>query len=258
MRKIPRNSLFVIILPCAIVAGIIALAWWLWVGTIQVTAQAAMENACAEFGEFISFDMTMQIYSRDGTLRKRLEGEIDASGIHYRAFRENVLADEFIITISTPTPPPLGARSRSVEPASELVTFTFFENESPGDDSQPDTWSHQIVESEVDENAFQDDVAKFCGHPIDDFSNLRYVGEERINGVLTRHYSGNVEVDGDPDNISNGDQQWDFWIDSNSRPVRVKEINRYNGVSYVTTISQWGERNPITAPVNPGTPPLPP
>ena len=106
----------------------------------------------------------------------------------------------------------------------------------------------------MDENAFQDDVAKFCGHPIDDFSNLRYVGEERINGVLTRHYSGNVEVDDDPDNISNGDQQWDFWIDPNSRPVRVKEINRYNGVSYVTTISQCGERNPITAPVNPGTP----
>ena len=113
-------------------------------------------------------------------------------------------------------------------------------------------------------NAAAASATMFCGMNVDEkFTSFRYVGEEDIDGVRTKHFIGLDDPYGaeDPDFI-----QYEYWIALTGFPVQFK-VNRrmdvggqFDELVTVTTYSGWGEQNVINPPtqeISPAATPVP-
>ena len=45
------------------------------------------------------------------------------------------------------------------------------------------------------EDTVPEDFVVFCGRSMNDFSNLRLIRTESVNGKSTRYYTGDIEAD---------------------------------------------------------------
>ena len=107
-------------------------------------------------------------------------------------------------------------------------------------------------------NAAAASATMFCGMNVDEkFTSFRYVGEEDIDGVRTKHFIGLDDPYGaeDPDFI-----QYEYWIALTGFPVQFK-VNRrmdvggqFDELVTVTTYSGWGEQNVINPPTQETSP----
>ena len=100
-----------------------------------------------------------------------------------------------------------------------------------------------------------EDPPSFCGLPLELEGHdveFRFVGNETIDGVETRHYFHSYSQTGDP-----GYYSTDYWVDSDGR-IKKRRTEAYDPspiagdtahtVEWVTTYSGFGETNVITPP----------
>ena len=274
-RRLSRKSGFALVLTLVVLAGIGATVTVLMLRPEQITARAALNNACADMDNYVSFNAASITIEKGGRISSRAVMEMDVEhGMRQRLYHisndgeELALERRVIFSTSTPLPTDAtGQRStgdrassgRAVEPAEKLYLYYDFYTESPGNQSGWSQTHYAYTESELDAIEVPIDD-EFCGVPIEGLVGIRRVGPAAVNGISAIHYSGNVEGDGDPNTIGEDDEKWDFWVDLEGRPIRYKVQNRLHGYATQTTYSNWDERVVIAAPVTPdvsGTTPTP-
>ena len=92
-------------------------------------------------------------------------------------------------------------------------------------------------------------VRVFCGRDLNRFTTFEYNGEERLDGILTRKFTGIMDSDGDPEQIGPFDAQWEWWIGPDGRQVKNKFTDLHTGTTVVTVPSGWDEPNTVARPV---------
>ena len=235
----------------------------------QITARAALSNACADADPYSSFDLVGITIEKHGRVSSRtLIEEESGRGRRTRFYHiaqdgSEELTLEHRVIFYTATPPPTepssqrsaggDASARAVKLVEKEWLYYDFFTGSPGD---PSAWNqaHYVhTDSELDAMGSPIDD-KFCGIPIERLNGVRRIGPATVNGISVIHYSGNVENDGDPTAIGEDDEHWDFWVDLDGRPVRYKVRNQLHGYAKQATYSNWDEPNAIVAPVTPDFP----
>ena len=227
--------------------SIVTILWWLIPGNAPISARQAIEDACAGAEAYDYADIHMQMVPATGEPRGWTEFEASSAGIHLRNYHQDgTFLSERIIIWSTPIPSGSGAAGA----ASDQGEVAFYDRKLAGENQWGD-WEVTINRGRL---AIRENTDTFCSHPLDDFSDFQYLGQETVNGVRSRHFSGVIDADGDPDNAGLLDQRWDFWIGLNGRPVRHTITNLHTGSALVSTYSGYGEVNVIAAPVLTPTP----
>ena len=237
---------------CFLLAATLSVAtiiWWLLPSSAPTSAQQAIEDACANSEAYDHVDVIMQVVPEGGEPRGWIEVEVGSAGMHIRDYYEDgTFISESITIWSTPIPSDSGV----VGAASNQVRSASFHRNLERDNQWND-WSFSEEEFEISQS-----VNTFCSHSLEKFSDFQYIGQETVNGVLSRHFSGVIDADGDPNNAGFLDQRWDFWIGLDGRPVRHTITTLASGTSLVATYSGYGEVNVIAAPELTPTPALNP
>ena len=259
-QRSPRKSWLILTLVLVVLSagGIAAAA--LMLGTEQITATAALTDACEDAEPLTGYDATSLTIEKGGRVSSRMLTEADADqGMRMRFYHIGNDGEELTlerrVIFQTSTPPPTEssggqstgreASAKDVKPIEGEWLYLDFMTESPGDPSAWTQTSYSYTYSEMDAMAEADE---FCGVPIERLEGVRRVGPTTLNGISVIHYAGNVENDGDPSVIGEDDEHWDFWVTPDGRPVRYRFQNRFHGYARQTTYSNWNIRNTITAP----------
>ena len=153
-----------------------------------------------------SVDFSIHLFSNNGVSDGRIEVEVRNTGINYQAFLGSTMIEEKVVIMATVTPSPIGSTARDLEPVQDLVVGSLFVNEAPGQRGASSAWTVEQVEFDLDEieDTVPEDFVVFCGRSMNDFSNLRLIRTESVNGKSTRHYTGDIDADGDPNLVGCG------------------------------------------------------
>ena len=224
----------------AVALLVAAAVWWLLPGK-SLSAQQVMEDACGDAEPLENVDSVVREYDPDGQIVARLIVEVNRStGMSIRSYNYNT---------------PDGGRSSA--PNGELTEESVRLRRASSARSEPG----QIVKYERNKEDGQwtewrvskspaptpeEGADLFCGYDLSYFTDFRYDGEERLDGVPTKKFTGTVAVLDETD-------QWELWIDTAGRQVKALRTILDTGDVTETVSSGWGETNVITAPVQ-GTP----
>ena len=241
----------------ALVAGL--LAWQF----LQDTAKAAFDDACDPItGEFehASFVLTSNTVTTRGP---GSEPELGRSVIRYNlsphfARHETEVWDEgrrrsesIILVLADRS----GTRGDDAEPAFSLVSYVREYDEDYNETGWV-THSEPIGTKEAESSGARSAGSAniFCGMDVDEtFTEFEYLGEETIDGILTKHFTGLNR--GEPESFV---VRTDYWIGPNGLPVqrrveRVQDV-QMEGIPITrlvatTKATGYGEQNTITAPI---------
>ena len=257
-----RRRLYVVFLIAT--AGVIAVvfAWQSLTDNDSNDAQAVVQDACARLAEFPqSYDVSIRGSNTQGSESMEFVQEMRISGddIAWTVVDRvtgNLKAEVVIVRTS-------GNHGDGVAGASGVATATMYSRESD-DTGQWKDWNVSVSDirpatgqSEAGGNSGSE-LASFCGFPLESdvlAIESRYIGEETIDGVVTKRYFYSYSPKGEREEDYN---RQDYWVDpSNGRFVQVKQEVFIAGDSFssnqkvetVRTYSGWGEPNIITAPV---------
>ena len=266
---LPAAILFILV---AVVAAV--LVWRLTTEDDFAIAQEAIEDACEGNAIFSSsYDVNVRITGTEGDEivfealgEERYDGEnaawtaTDSDG--------NIMVEVIkIITNNDDTASGQGTSGTS-STNHKMSSIYIREADDNGELGEWEMESHEVPSKSASGSSSNfavgttSDTAAFCGFPLasDGYRiEFRYVGEETVNGILTKHYYHSYSpIDGPEENYN----RTDFWIDSsNGRFVKlghdtfVSEADSRRQV--IQTYSGWGEPNIINTPVVPTPTPLP-
>ena len=266
-----RYWLPTVILFVAIVVAITVLVWRFTTEDDLASAQEAIEDACEGTAIFSSsYDVNVRITGTEGDEivfealgEERYNGE-DAAWTATDSDGNIILEVIKIITKNDDTASGQGA-SGSSSTNRKMGSVYIREADDNGELGGWEMESHEVPSKSASGSSSDSavgtasDTAAFCGFPLtsDGYRiEFRYVGEEAVNGILTKHYYHSYSpVDGPEENYN----RTDFWIDSsNGRFVKLGHDTFVAGDSeseadsrrqVIQTYSGWGEENVITAPV---------
>ena len=265
-----RLGILAATLALAAIAGI--LAWQLL--PQGSTAKAAFEDACLGLSGFadlehaaFDLDSTTVMTRGPGT-----EPELGESHIRYvlhphfarhqtETWDEGTRHSESITIVLPDQSDESAARSADSEATYTVNTYVreYDENYSPTG------WTTHTKPIGAGARTSQQRSANtniFCGMNVDEmFTDFEYLGEETIDGVTTKHFTGLNT--GEPETFT---VRTDYWIGPNGLPVQQK-VERVQDVQIegvpvtrlvaTTKVTGYGEENIITAPFTPNPAPEP-
>ena len=241
--------------------AVAALVWWLIPEGTPVSAQQAIDDACADSDlEYVDFTMRL-IY--EGTPADSIrrdqpppqdppyhhEFQVTETSQRRVSYERNTAISERVAIY--PTLEADGSRSTATE-----IEYTAY-SRGIGDDGQWGEWTMAEHSEPPPSNIRPGNM--FCGFARADFHDLQDLGQETVQGVRTRRFVATIESDGDPAQVGKWDARLELWIDENGRYIQVKDMRPYNGSGILYVFSGWNEPNVITAPVlaTPETTPKP-
>ena len=260
----------------AIIGGV--LFWQLLPQDRTVSAQAALEDACAsvssavlELPTFLAFDVFERSTMTQGDREVTTTSEKNIAGTpHYQHHEVQYWEDgtpyyeSFVVVRSGVAS---GSSGRSSDGNAQETYALVSYHRSINEQGAWEDWKVQSQPIEANpsqdsgsgtRNAAAASATMFCGMNVDEkFTSFRYVGEEDIYGVRTKHFIGLDDLYGaeDPDFI-----QYEYWIALTGFPVQFK-VNRrmdlggqFDELVTVTTYSGWGEQNVINPPTQETSP----
>ena len=167
--------------------------WWLVASAREVDAQAAIEGACVGLADADAVEKSIRYYVEGDIQPIRMEISGNDYSYRLRFYLEGELAGDVIAVMSDPEL----LDASDTEDIPDKVEVYLFVSEPPGSD----TWVRNLVESKVDRDRLKWELdltdgssgTSFCGYPTDILTDLAYLGDESVDGVKTRHFSGTVE-----------------------------------------------------------------
>ncbi len=257
-----RRRVYVVFLIVMVGAIAVVFARQLLTDNDSIDSQAVVQDACARLAEFPEFyDVTIRGSNTQGSesmefvQEMRINGDDIAWTVADR-ITGNLRAEVVIIRTS-------GDHRGGVAGASGVATVTTYSRESD-DTGEWEDWNMSVSDyrpatgrSEAGGGSGSE-IASFCGFPLEsDVLAIEsgYIGEETIDGVVTKRYFYSYSPKGEREDDYNRE---DYWVDpSNGRFVQVKQEVFVAGDSFspnqkveaVKTYSGWGEPNIITAPM---------
>ncbi len=199
----------------------------------------AVEDACADAEPVEYADATVYLGNADGEVSERIEvASSKNEGMHYLVYdmRSEELMGE---TIRLYHQPPYYSLSAAGQP--QIVVTSYNRDLEHGE------WTEWRV-SERFIDASSDVGNAFCGYDMGAFNTFHYNGKERLDGVLTKKFTGTLQVLGDTD-------RWELWVDSAGRLVRNRRTVLGSESVIDTVVHGWGEQNVIKPPRYTPTPP---
>ena len=234
-----------------VVAALVAAAivWWL-IPNEPLSAQEVMADACIDAAITLDYDVTVRIMAPEDT-GEWTTVEVSGNGLHARFYTNasssrgtrsggGTLVHESYMIWGTDSSSSSDASTRSEESSPAPIANYNRRLE----DGQWTDWR-------VSETPFEgsSDIARFCGFPLDDFTTFEYNGEETVNGVLTKKFTGMIDVEQDV-----FDTRFEFWVDSSGKLLRQRRKTLSTDHHRDATFSGFGEANVITAPRIAGDP----
>ena len=242
-------------------AGIVAgvLVWQLF--PQGRSAQAAFEDACASMEngpalEHAAFDLSSNLTMTRGDVVQLSKNDVRYSfSPHYARHEVESLMDGTVLReVITLVQPDEGSGARSSGDTEVSYSVNSYYRHF---DEQGGTAGWNAQTEPLGQTASQarnaDTMATFCGMDVNElYINFRYLGEEELDGVTTKHFTGTNRDEPDGHTV-----QTDYWIESDSGFPAQQRVERVqttvgfptNRLIVITKFVGWGEENVITAPV---------
>ena len=213
-----------------------------------------MEDACADASTLTSYDAVISAedvpwrieaeisQSQDGAISivSRTYDSSDSARSLSASSGVTLESERVYIFDAPPRPTPANSREAATTPQAVDVGVTAY-----GRRMENGEWTAWEV-GRTSRGTMESDPGNiFCGEILSQFATFRYNGQEQINGIQTRKYTGTIEM---PEPVW-GNYRFEYWVGPNGRIVRNDRTNLSNNATVTATFSNWGEVNVVTAPV---------
>ena len=229
-----------------VVLAVAAVVWWLVQDSGTLSAQELMEDACADPSSITAYDATITT----GGAPWRLEAEISRSqdgaislisriydNSNNAGARVGNTPDSETIYIFNAPPADSAARTDAAPQVVDVGGTVYGRSQENGEWT---AWTANRISHDVLDGA----IPTFCGMPLSHFTSFEYNGQEQVNGVRTKKYTGLIDRPG-----TEWDFRFEFWV-ANGRVVRNDRTRLApDSATIKTTFYGWNEPNVIVAPV---------
>ena len=180
-----------------------AIVWWLVPDSSTLSAQEVMEDACADASTLTSYDAVISAedvpwrieaeisQSQDGAISivSRTYDSSDSARSLSASSGVTLESERVYIFDAPPRPTPANSREAATTPQAVDVGVTAY-----GRRMENGEWTAWEV-GRTSRGTMESDPGNiFCGEILSQFATFRYNGQEQINGIQTRKYTGTIEM----------------------------------------------------------------